>query len=85
MSNQEIVVLDGNNLTIDQLLTMSKSRVKLTLSEAAWARIHSARQVVQSILDKGEVAYGINTGFGLFAVSFVWECVHVHAGHCYST
>ena len=41
--------------------------VHIKLSEEARAHAASGRAVVDSIMASGEVAYGINTGFGLFA------------------
>jgi histidine ammonia-lyase len=59
--------IDGNNLTLDHLVRFSTGEYILDLTEEAWKRVSSSRQIVQNILDSGEVAYGINTGFGLFS------------------
>ena len=39
----------------------------IDVAPAAWDRVIAGRQVVDNIVASGEVAYGINTGFGLFA------------------
>lgn len=43
----------------------------LTLDPAARAAMQAAQAVVQRILDAGEVAYGINTGFGKLAQTLI--------------
>ncbi|KAF4668283.1 hypothetical protein FOZ61_006685 [Perkinsus olseni] len=65
---QEVIcVLDGHSLTCEKLMELSKGNVELTLSPAAWDKVNRGRHVIDQILDKKEVAYGINTGFGMFS------------------
>lgn len=40
---------------------------ELALDRSDWARIDAARQTVTDLIDRGDTAYGINTGFGLMA------------------
>ncbi|ETV82762.1 hypothetical protein H257_04559 [Aphanomyces astaci] len=61
------VVLDGCSLQTDDLVLLSKGQTKLELSTEAWAKVKSSREVVDNILREKKVAYGINTGFGLFS------------------
>lgn len=62
------VALDGESLTPETLVQLSRGGVHLSLSDAAWERVAHGREVVDSILrDPTRVAYGINTGFGLFS------------------
>ncbi|KAL4108632.1 hypothetical protein PRIC1_000344 [Phytophthora ramorum] len=62
------LVLDGESLCAEDLVTLSKGATKISLSEEAWKRVSCGREVVDNILkDKTRVAYGINTGFGLFS------------------
>ena len=67
--------IDGNNLTLEHLVRFSTGEYILDLTEEAWKRVSSSRQIVQNILDSGEVAYGINTGFGLFSKVVIDEAV----------
>ncbi|KAF4721503.1 hypothetical protein FOZ62_012780, partial [Perkinsus olseni] len=62
-----VCVLDGHSLTCEKLMELSKGSVELTLSPAAWDKVNRGRHVIDQILDKKEVAYGINTGFGMFS------------------
>nr|AUN37263.1 histidine ammonia-lyase [uncultured bacterium] len=63
------IVIDGENLTFEDVIAVAygkpgESRVHLSL--AAKANVDRAAAAVQSLLDRGEVAYGITTGFGAF-------------------
>ena len=35
--------------------------------DEAWTKVDAGRQVIDKLLNDGKVAYGINTGFGLFS------------------
>ena len=63
----DVVVLDGETLALETLVSLSKGGKKLDLSPKAWEHVTASRQIVDNILKSGEVAYGINTGFGLFS------------------
>ncbi|RHY07957.1 hypothetical protein DYB28_005678 [Aphanomyces astaci] len=69
MSKRSAVVLDGCSLQTDDLVLLSKGQTKLELSTEAWAKVKSSREVVDNILREKKVAYGINTGFGLFSMN----------------
>lgn len=44
-----------------------QGKVNIDLSPDAWHRVKKCRSVIDDIVASGEVAYGINTGFGLFS------------------
>ena len=67
MSSKATQSVDGKSLTQDDLVRFSTGNYNLDLTKEAWERVTSSRKIVQNILDSGEVAYGINTGFGLFS------------------
>ena len=63
------IELDGTSLSAAALVRLSEgahSGVKLALSADARLRVSRSRAVVDDIVEQNEVAYGINTGFGLF-------------------
>ena len=65
----ESVVLDGEHLTIEQVMQVAYGQPgapTVTLSHAAQARVNRSAAAVQTLLDRGEIAYGITTGFGAF-------------------
>ena len=63
MNNAEIV-LDGNSLTIEQVISVSNFNTKVRLSNSSISTIKDSRNLVENIISSGDVVYGINTGFG---------------------
>jgi histidine ammonia-lyase len=69
MNEAETVILDGENLTFDQVQAVAfgePGRPRVALSEAAEAQVERAAEAVQRLIDDGVIAYGITTGFGAF-------------------
>lgn len=62
-----MVLLDGQTLSVETLESLRRGTQKIGLTEEAWQRVEEARSVVEDILQRKEVVYGINTGFGNFA------------------
>ncbi len=61
------IVLDGESLTFEQVIAVAYGKPgfpKVLLSEKAIERVNQSAQAVQTLLQKGQVAYGITTGFG---------------------
>mmetsp|Transcript_12889 Transcript_12889/g.20855 ORF Transcript_12889/g.20855 Transcript_12889/m.20855 type:complete len:642 (+) Transcript_12889:132-2057(+) len=61
------VTLDGESLTVEQLVLLSQVNSRIKIAGEAWEEVKASRAVVDQMLDKRTVAYGINTGFGLFS------------------
>lgn len=61
------IILDGNTLTIDELIEVSRRHAKVELSNDAIIRMQESRDLVDNYVNEGRVVYGITTGFGLFA------------------
>ncbi len=51
-------------LTWQQLVQVARHDAELTLSRSAWQRIAQGREIVEEIVARGQIAYGINTGLG---------------------
>jgi len=62
--NQEIVVLDGDSLTIDSLIEITRFRKKVKISEEGTRKIKEARVIIEAKHDKNETIYGVSTGIG---------------------
>jgi histidine ammonia-lyase len=58
-----MIELDGNSLTLTQTAAIAAGE-QATLATAARARVEQSRQFVEQLIARGEVVYGINTGFG---------------------
>ncbi|CAN5287683.1 histidine ammonia-lyase [soil metagenome] len=63
------IILDGESLTFEQVLAVAFGKPnapRVVLSENAKAQVKRSANAVQKLLDRGEIAYGITTGFGAF-------------------
>lgn len=59
--------LDGNSLTVEQVVAVADRFEPVELDEAARRRVERARAVVDATEAGDEAVYGVNTGFGSFA------------------
>ena len=63
------IILDGENLTFEQVIATAfgePSNPRVLLSEAAKQKVNRSANAVRLLLGRGEIAYGITTGFGAF-------------------
>lgn len=67
MSEITNVLVDGQTLTIEAVEAVARAGVSATLDHEARVRVEASRRVIDDILTSGQVAYGINTGFGRLA------------------
>jgi histidine ammonia-lyase len=59
--------IDGNHLTIEDVIAVARKQAAVELAEAARERMLRSHAWVQEIVAAREPVYGINTGFGIFA------------------
>jgi histidine ammonia-lyase len=59
--------IDGKRLTLARLREFEAKRPVVRLAAAARRRMQASVQAVERAIARGEVSYGINTGFGAFA------------------
>ncbi len=59
--------LTGHNLNVDDVWKISLGETKVELDEAARAKVRESRDYIEKQIDKGEIIYGVNTGFGAFS------------------
>lgn len=63
------IVLDGESLTFEEVIAVAYGRPnepRVTLSEHAKGNVNRSSRAVEILLERGEIAYGITTGFGAF-------------------
>ncbi len=58
------VVVDGESLTIEDVVQVARYKEPVVLHESAIPRIKRSRSVVENAIKTGNVVYGVNTGFG---------------------
>lgn len=61
------VRLDGKSLTIQDVVRVSRADARVSLSTGAVDAMKRSRAIVEDLVAKNVVAYGITTGFGEFA------------------
>ncbi len=62
------ILLDGEHLTLDDVVAIARRAAPVALAAAARPRIDASRAWVDQLLARGApTVYGINTGFGVFA------------------
>jgi histidine ammonia-lyase len=62
-----MILLDGNQLTLEQIEQVVYQLKEVGIDEEAWKRVDASRQVVEESVFEGKVLYGITTGFGKFS------------------
>src|SRR5512139_1223196 len=62
-----MILLDGDSLTLDQLVAIADDGVQVGLAATAARRVDAARAVVDRKASGDTPVYGINTGFGALA------------------
>lgn len=63
------IILDGESLTFEQVVAVADGKPnapRVVLSETAKKNVTRSANAVQLLLERGEIAYGITTGFGAF-------------------
>jgi histidine ammonia-lyase len=63
------ITLDGQSLTFEQVVAVAfgkPNQPRVSLSDEAQRNVNRAAKAVQLLLERGEIAYGITTGFGAF-------------------
>jgi histidine ammonia-lyase len=58
------LLLDGQSLTIGDVHAVAVGEASVRVAESARERISSARRVVEGVVERGDVVYGVTTGFG---------------------
>ncbi len=64
--NQKVYI-DGDSLTLEQLIGVTRQGATVVLSDEAIAKINNSRQYVEKICREKIPTYGLNTGFGKFS------------------
>jgi histidine ammonia-lyase len=67
MIGTTMITIDGNQLTINQVVEVARNDASVTLSQDAHQRVLRASEWVSAIVAADNPVYGINTGFGIFA------------------
>jgi histidine ammonia-lyase len=61
------VTINGNSLTIGDVVAVSRHGAKVALDAGACERMRRVRRVVDELVESGAIVYGVTTGFGKLA------------------
>ncbi len=59
-----IVAIDGESLTIDDVVQVARFGKKVEIAVSAVDQIKKSRNVIENAIKEGRTVYGVNTGFG---------------------
>ncbi len=62
------IVLDGMHLSLEEVESVARGDAKITLGEDAFRRVERSSRMVKELSKSDVPVYGVNTGFGVFAV-----------------
>ncbi|HSL75451.1 MAG TPA: histidine ammonia-lyase [Candidatus Limnocylindrales bacterium] len=65
------IVLTGADLSIDDVEAVARRDAPATLDDDARGRMQEARDVIETLVAEGQVVYGVTTGFGDLATTFI--------------
>ncbi|MGC9361904.1 MAG: histidine ammonia-lyase [Candidatus Syntrophosphaera sp.] len=61
------IIIDGNSLSLSQVEAISLNQAKVELSDECVGRVQKCRAYVEKIIARGDIVYGLTTGFGKFS------------------
>lgn len=61
------IEIDGNNLTLEEFIRVTRNNKKVKLTSLAEEKINKSREFVDKLVEEDQVVYGITTGFGKFS------------------
>ena len=61
------IIIDGRDLTIEDVVNVSRNGYKVELSDDVINKVKLSRKLVDKFVDEQKVVYGITTGFGKFS------------------
>ncbi|WP_127794618.1 histidine ammonia-lyase [Agromyces sp. LHK192] len=67
------VVIGTGPLTIDEVVAVARYGASVTLDPAALDEVAASRSIIEALADDPEPHYGISTGFGALATTFIAE------------
>jgi len=65
------IIIDGNSLSLSQVEEISLNQAKAELSEECVAKVQKCRAYVEKIIERGDIVYGLTTGFGKFSTVII--------------
>ena len=61
------VVLDGEHLTLEDVLEVAEGRAEVRIAPSVARKVKRSRDFIEKALEQGEKIYGVTTGFGMLS------------------
>lgn len=61
---KEPIVLDGETLSVEQIVAIARGKARIALSPAVAGRVAASRAALEKKIARQEIIYGVTTGFG---------------------
>lgn len=61
------VVINGNCLTLNDIIDVARNGIQIELDDNAKIKVKKSRKIIEDIVEKDKVVYGVTTGFGKFS------------------
>lgn len=61
------MIINGENITIDDVVRASVGNVRVELAPESKSKMAESREYIMNRVNQGEIIYGVNTGFGAFS------------------
>lgn len=61
------IAIDGNNLTLNEIINVARNGSLIYLTPEAIIKINASREYVDKLVEGNKIVYGITTGFGNFS------------------
>jgi len=58
------VLIDGNNLTIEEVVAVARNYAQVKIPERVKERVIKCRQIIEEFVKEKRIIYGVTTGFG---------------------
>ncbi|MCB5247294.1 MAG: histidine ammonia-lyase [Candidatus Cloacimonetes bacterium] len=63
----QTIMIDGNSLSLEQVEQIAVKRTPIALTDECVAKVQACRAYVDEVIERGDVVYGLTTGFGKFS------------------
>src|ERR1700724_1764873 len=67
MFNLSVMELNGQPLSLNEIAAVARGRESVNVADSAQLRILASRKIIDDIVARDAVVYGVNTGFGKLA------------------
>lgn len=61
------IVINGNDLTLNDIIDVARNGIQIELDDNAKIKVKKSRKIIEDIVEKDKVVYGVTTGFGKFS------------------